>query len=138
VNGGDVSQGSEEVVRQFCTLVSKRDAEALRSVLDDDIVYHNIGMEASRGIEATLANVGAQWEMFPGTYEYEIRNIAANGDMVLTERVDKVGPPGMVAPVPVMGVFEVRAGKIVAWRDYFDPGLAGKLLAGEDASELIS
>jgi limonene-1,2-epoxide hydrolase len=132
------SQESEEVVRQFCALVSKRDADALRSLLDDDVVYHNIGMEPSRGIDATVANVGAQWEMFPETYEYEIRNIAANGTTVLTERIDKVGPPGIVAPVPVMGTFEVSDGKITAWRDYFDPGLAGKLLAGEDTSQLIS
>jgi limonene-1,2-epoxide hydrolase len=76
--------------------------------------------------------------MFSATYDYEIRNIAANGDTVLTERIDRVGPPGLTAPVPVMGVFEVRNGKITAWRDYFDSALAGKLLGGEDTSELIS
>ena len=128
----------EEVVREFCSLVSKRDSDALRAVLDDEIVYHNIGMPASRGIEATLANLAGQWEMFGATYEYEIRNIAANGNTVLTERIDRVGPPGVTAAVPVMGVFVVRDGKITAWRDYFDAGLAGKLLGGEDTSELIS
>jgi limonene-1,2-epoxide hydrolase len=46
------------------------------------------------------------------TYAFEIRNIAASGNTVLTERIDRVGPPGLTAPVPVMGVFEVRDGKI--------------------------
>ena len=128
----------EQVVREFCALVSKRDSDALRALLDDKVVYHNIGMPASRGVEATLANLAGQWEMFPATYDFEIRNIAANGDTVLTERIDRVGPPGRTAPVPVMGAFEVRNGKITAWRDYFDSGLAGKLLGGEDTSELIS
>src|ERR1700722_15806302 len=99
---------SEEVVRQFCSLVSKRDAAALRPLLDDEITYHNIGMPAATGIQATLANIAGQWEMFPGTYEGEIRRLAADGDIVLTERIDRVGPPGLIAPVPVMGVFEIH------------------------------
>ena len=107
----------EEVVRQFCALVSKRDVDALKPLLDDEVVYHNIGMPASRGIEATLANMAAQWEMFSATYEWEMRSLAVNGDTVLTERIDRVGPPGVMAAVPVMGVFEVRNGKIKDWRD---------------------
>jgi len=126
----------EEVVRQFCALVSKRDVEALRPLLDDEIVYHNIGMPASRGIEATLANIASQWEMFPATYDWDIRHLSSDGDIVLTERIDSVGPPGVTAPVPVMGVFEIHNGKIKNWRDYFDSGLVGKMFAGEDTSEL--
>jgi limonene-1,2-epoxide hydrolase len=129
---------SEEVVRQFCALVSKRDIEALRPVLDDEIVYHNIGMPASKGIEAALANIAGQWEMFPATYEWEIRSLAVDGDTVLTERIDTIGLPGVTAPVPVMGVFEIRNGKIKNWRDYFDSALVGKMLAGENTSELVS
>lgn len=129
---------SEEVVRQFCALVSKRDVEALRPLLDDEIVYHNIGMPASRGIEATLANIAGQWEMFPATYDWEIRHLSCDGDIVLTERIDTVGPAGVTAPVPVMGVFELHNGKIKNWRDYFDSGLVGKMFTGEDTSELIS
>lgn len=129
---------AEEVVRHFCALVSKRDPDALREVLDDAVVYHNIGMPATKGLEATLANLAGQWEMFPATYEFAIRNLAADGDVVLTERVDRVGPEGVVAPIPVMGVFEVRDGKITVWRDYFDIGLTGKLLGGEDTSDLIT
>jgi limonene-1,2-epoxide hydrolase len=129
---------AEEVVRQFCSLVSKRDSEALRPLLDDDVVYHNIGMPASRGIEATLANLAGQWEMFAATYEFEVRHLAADGGTVLTERIDRVGPAGVVAPVPVMGTFEVRDGKITAWRDYCDYSLVPKLMGGEDTSDLIS
>src|ERR1700685_3625278 len=129
---------SEEVVREFCALVSKRDVDVLRPLLDDDIVYHNIGMPATRGIEATLANLVGQWEMFSATYEWEIRNLAVNGNIVLTERIDSVGPPGVTAPVPLMGIFEVRNGKIKDWRDYFDSALVGKLLGGEDTTELTS
>ena len=49
-----------------------------------------------------------------------MRNIVANGDTVLTERVDVFQLPNATIELPVMGTFEVKDGKIVAWRDYFD------------------
>ncbi len=128
----------EEVVRQFCAVVSKRDVEVVRPLLAEEVVYHNIGMSPSKGIEDALANLAGQWAMFPATYEFEIRNIAVNGPIVLTERIDRVGSVDLVAPVPVMGVFEIRNGKITDWRDYFDPTLVAKLMNGEDTSTLIS
>jgi limonene-1,2-epoxide hydrolase len=44
---------------------------------------------------------------------------------------------GVTAPVPVMGTFEVRDGRIVHWRDYFDMGLTGRLMGGEDVASLL-
>jgi limonene-1,2-epoxide hydrolase len=63
---------------------------------------------------------------------FVIRNLAVDGDTVLTERVDEITANGITAPVPVMGTFETRAGVITVWRDYFDMGLTGRLMAGED------
>jgi limonene-1,2-epoxide hydrolase len=39
---------------------------------------------------------------------------------VMTERVDVFRLPGKSFELQVMGTFEVRDGKIHAWRDYFD------------------
>jgi limonene-1,2-epoxide hydrolase len=36
-----------------------------------------------------------------------------------------------VAPLPVMGTFEIRDGKISAWRDYFDLTQITKALSGD-------
>jgi limonene-1,2-epoxide hydrolase len=49
-----------------------------------------------------------------------VRHIAASGDVVLTERVDVFVSPGKRIELPVMGTFELRDGRIAAWRDYFD------------------
>ena len=38
----------------------------------------------------------------------------------MTERVDIFKLPGKSFELPVMGTFELRGGKIHAWRDYFD------------------
>jgi limonene-1,2-epoxide hydrolase len=128
----------EEIVREFCASVSKRDEALIRPLLADDVVYHNIGMPPSVGIDATLENLAGQWAMFATTYEFEVRTAAAAGDVVLTERIDHIGSGDTRFPVPVMGAFEVRDGKIARWRDYFDTGLLGKMMAGDDVSELIS
>ena len=38
----------------------------------------------------------------------------------MTERVDVFKLPNKSFELPVMGTFEVKDGKINAWRDYFD------------------
>ena len=52
--------------------------------------------------------------------EFEVLHLSSSGDVVHTERVDRFLIAGRKAELPVAGVFEVRAGKIAAWRDYFD------------------
>ena len=128
-----------DVVRQFCALMEKRDPEALRPFITDDAVYQNVGMPASTGVEAILENMGAQFAMFPDAYAFEIVNIASDGRVVLTERLDYIRTPaGTVAGVPVMGTFVVDdGGKITRWTDYFDVSLTVKLLQGEDISALV-
>ena len=53
-------------------------------------------------------------------FEVKIHRIAAEGNAVLTERTDAM----IFGPVRlqfwVCGVFEVHAGRITLWRDYFD------------------
>ena len=128
-----------EVVRQFCALMEKRDPEALRPFLASGAVYQNVGMPAFTGVDAILDNMAAQFSMFPDAYSFEIVNIASNGPVVLTERLDYIQTPDGAKPaVPVMGTFVVSdEGKITRWTDYFDLSLIVKLLQGEDISALV-
>jgi len=129
---------AKQVVQEFCDLMVKRDAELLRPYLADAVVYQNTGMPASSGIEDVLANVAGQFAMFPDSYEYRTINVVADGDVVMNERLDLIkGPDGAVHALPVMGTFIVRDGKITRWTDYWDTGLIGKMMSGEDYSELV-
>ncbi len=47
-------------------------------------------------------------------------NVAAEGPVVFTERIDRFRWGKKVLDLPVAGVFEVHGGKITAHRDYFD------------------
>ena len=110
----------ETVVRDFCAAFARNDVQEILAFFSEDAVYHNIPLEpvAGRGaIEATLK----QFIDPSGRSEFEIRHIAANGNVVLTERIDRLTIGGKPVELPVMGTFEVGDdGKIRAWRDYFD------------------
>ena len=129
---------AKEIVQEFCDLMVKRDVEALRPLLADDVVYQNTGMAAASGIEAVLESIAGQFAMFPDSYDYETINCVADGDVVMNERLDRIkGPDGTVHALPVMGTFVVRDGKIVRWTDYWDSGLIGKMMSGEDYAALV-
>jgi limonene-1,2-epoxide hydrolase len=125
-----------DVVREFCAAIDRKDMAQVESLLDDKVVYHNIGSEPAVGREAAVAAVQFQFDMFD-PIAFRIRNLAEDGDTVLTERVDEITANGVMAPVPVMGTFEVADGRIVRWRDYFDMGLTGRLMGGEDVASQL-
>ena len=119
----------EAVVRGFLDAVEQNDAEALRPFFADDVVYHNIPMDPAVGIDAALAFLDSFFGMCD-KLEIETLNLAVEGDVVLTERIDTFTVGEKVAPLPVMGTFEIRDGKIAAWRDYFDLGQITTMLSG--------
>jgi len=86
-------------------------------------VYHNIPLAPVTGREAIANNIASF--IRPGApgiegIQFRVINIAANGPVVMTERVDVFKLPDKSFELPVMGTFEVSDGKISAWRDYFD------------------
>jgi limonene-1,2-epoxide hydrolase len=113
-----------EVVRSFCAAWSNNAGAAeLAAFFTDDAVYLNVPLAPVTGraaIADTIASV-----LRPGPpgiegIEFRVINIAANGPVVMTERVDVFTLPGKSFELQVMGTFEVSDGKISAWRDYFD------------------
>ena len=115
----DAPDAPVEVVRRFCAAWADGDLDAIVGAFTDDAVYHNIPIDPVVGPEAIRTLI----EGFIGgvdSVEFQVRAIAAEGDVVLTERVDVFSAPGKRIELPVMGTFEVRDGRIAAWRDYFD------------------
>ncbi len=98
------------------------DADRLASYFTDDAVYHNIPMQPVTGRAAIKATLGGMKAMMLSA-GWEVRHQVADRDVVMNERVDRFTVNGRPVEVQVMGVFELREGKIAAWRDYFD--LAG-------------
>ena len=113
-----------EIVRRFCAAWSN-DAtiSQLAAFFTDDAVYHNVPLDPVKGREAIAKNFASFIRPgAPGIESLELRiiNIAANGPIVMTERVDAFRLPHKSFELPVMGIFEISGGSINAWRDYFD------------------
>jgi limonene-1,2-epoxide hydrolase len=124
------AEDAERVVRDFSAAAEKRDAESLRGFFTDDVVYHNMPMEPAVGIDATIDFIRGFFDMFDGI-TFETRHLAVRDNVVLTERVDTLRLGPKVAALPVMGTFEIRDGKISAWRDYFDMAQITNMLSGD-------
>ncbi|HWC38718.1 MAG TPA: limonene-1,2-epoxide hydrolase family protein [Acidimicrobiales bacterium] len=109
-----------EVVRRFCAAWSDGlGAGELAAFFTDDAVYHNIPLAPVTGRDDIATTIGSFTSGVEGI-EFRVINIVADGPIVMTERVDVFKLPDKSIELPVMGTFEVRDGKIVAWRDYFD------------------
>lgn len=107
-----------DVVKAFVSAWNRMDLEAILAFLHEDIVYHNVPVEPLCGKAAVSDYLRSRW-IFEAI-DWEMPHVAAAGNTVLTERVDRFVLDGRPVALPVMGAFEIRDGAIVAWRDYFD------------------
>ena len=111
----------EEVVRAHLEAVSTLDIDQIMAHFAEDATFMPaIGWPTTSGIAA----LRGLWEGFLKVMtkcDIEIVNLAVAGDVVLTERVDRLIFDGKPLDAPGMGAFEVSGDKITAWRDYFAP-----------------
>ncbi|MHC2365173.1 limonene-1,2-epoxide hydrolase family protein [Rhizobium leguminosarum] len=75
------------------------------------------------GIDEAIGFIdGAETTMGIATVHIDMLAIAADGNRVLTERIDRFerADGSEIGRVTLMGIFELKGDKIVASRDYFD------------------
>ena len=117
-----------DIVMAFIQAWNDMDWDAVENAFAEDVFYHNIPMEPIEGRAAAGAFARG---MQPQSVNWEVLNIAENGNVVLTERVDNfVMADGKELSLPVMGTMVIEDGKIKVWRDYFDLGTFTAQMAG--------
>jgi limonene-1,2-epoxide hydrolase len=116
------------LVRRFFAAWETGTYAALRGAyaefLADDCLYENSGVPPCRSKAEALAFIDlAQKARDIQAIRVEILHAAVSGNVVFTERWDRhVNSAGeSIYPVRIVGVMEIRDGRIAAWRDYFDP-----------------
>jgi len=116
-----MSTANEKTVTDFCNALRDRSMNKLVSYLTEDVYYHNMPWEPVHGHDGVRKVLTAFVEGDKIVLEkMDIKNTTSAGNVVMNERVDRfvIGPKKI--ELPVAGVFEIRNGKIAAWRDYFD------------------
>ena len=113
-----------EIVLQFLAACDGRQMDRAVAFFTEDAVYHNIPMEPVTGPEGVrkvlqgFRDVSTDWH-------WVVHHVAETAEgVVLTERTDRIRAGGEWFDFPTMGSFELRNGKISAWRDYFDLQIA--------------
>ena len=107
------------VVEGFLAALAAGDARGASALVDEDILYVNVGLPAIRGrkgvdkVLALLDRPGAGFEVY-------LHAISSEGGVVLTERTDVLVFGKARIQFWVWGRFEVRDAKITLWRDSFD------------------
>jgi limonene-1,2-epoxide hydrolase len=112
----------DQIVRSMIEACSRRDVEDALSYFHTDAIYHNIPIAPVQGLDAIRGMLG-EFLNAATSVDWKIHHMLSDGNgLVMNERTDCFDLPAGKLKLPVMGVFEVRDGKIAAWRDYFDMG----------------
>jgi limonene-1,2-epoxide hydrolase len=98
-------------------------ANTFRRMMAESAVWETVGKPPRLGREACLAyldvlNQGAGMQYC----EIVLHNIASNGELVFTERNDRMmrADGSLIFDVPIVGVVELKDAKIIRYTDYCD------------------
>jgi limonene-1,2-epoxide hydrolase len=106
------------VVETFLYALQDEDFDMVDAAFADTIVWQNFGYATLRGRQR-IVKILRSGQGRVG-FEVKIHRIAVDGNTVLTERTDAIVIGPLRVQFWVCGVFEVHAGRITLWRDYFD------------------
>lgn len=109
-----------QTVTRFLEAAQNGDTEFTESVLDENLVYQNVGLPTIHGRRAAL-KVFEPLKRPGFGFEVQIHRTTTNGNTVMNERHDAIVLGPLRLQFWVCGVFEVSdQGTITLWRDYFD------------------
>ncbi|MDY0969133.1 limonene-1,2-epoxide hydrolase family protein [Sphingomonas sp. CFBP9021] len=120
-----------ETVKAFSAAISEDNGKvAVRRWFTPTTIWINEGVSKTTGIDEAIAFLerpGRSPEI--AAVHFDMLAIAANGNKVLTERLDRfVRADGSeIAAIRLMGIFEVEGEHIVEWRDYADTNAGAKI-----------
>jgi limonene-1,2-epoxide hydrolase len=126
-----MAENSEKVVSDLFAAWTRLDLDGIMSHFTDDGVWDNVPMNAPAKGKAAIRELTHGFLKDTTRFEAKILKTVHVGNTLMNERVDTLAmKSGKTAVVPVVGVFEFNdAGKIVAWRDYFDLGTFTKQIS---------
>ncbi|OLT46129.1 nuclear transport factor 2 family protein [Cellulosimicrobium sp. CUA-896] len=119
---------NDEAIRAFLAEFEQREASRLTPYLTDDVTFENYGDAPLQGRSALVSLWAGVFRTFERV-RFETLNQAVDGDTVIAEQIHGLALPGRdLAPIRNLAVYELRDGRIAAWRDCTNPAEASRLL----------
>jgi limonene-1,2-epoxide hydrolase len=126
VNDWEPRSDAEKVVHALIGGWTDLDSQraALEAYLAPDVEWWNGGWPTIHGRDTAVMLL----DMFAAMIEMtesriEVKHVASNGNVVFTERVDRLyrADGSLISEPPIVGIFEVADGLVQRWREYEDP-----------------
>jgi limonene-1,2-epoxide hydrolase len=123
--GSQTPEAPEAIVRAFFLGLENEGAlPTLERWLHPEAIWQNTGFPDAAGKEQIVHLAKRFLEANPAPLaRIEILQLAGEGEVVLTERIDHVlnDDRSLSHSCKIMGAFEVRDGLVSRWSDYFNP-----------------
>ena len=123
-----------EIVSEFCNAFPEDGGRpAIRRWFTPETVWTNVGISSTTGLDEAIGMVDElEKSMGIATVRIDMLSIAADGNRVLTERLDifERADGSEIGRATLMGIYEIEGERIVAWRDYADVNAISSLATG--------
>jgi len=108
------------VVKEMIAAWKAADWRKVGDLFAEDGVLHSMMIEPVTGREAIYQRIAALGKGAPGGVVLDVSHMGVIDGLVFIERVDRFTYNGKPGAVPVVGVLDVKDGKVRAWREYYD------------------
>lgn len=108
-------------VEKFLGTLEDRDLDKVAGLVTEDVVYANPPSEPLVGRKAMIDFLSFNYKrMDRSTCVIHSMTQNHDGSIVMNERTEHMHFGDKKAGATLMGIFEIRDGRISAWRDYWD------------------
>ena len=108
-----------DTVHAFMKAAAARDYDTALDLLTEDVEYQNMMLPPVHGREQVRETLEGLLALCSDS-EWVVHRELADGNLVMNERTDRFRIGETWTDLPVMGMFELRDGRIALWRDDFD------------------
>jgi limonene-1,2-epoxide hydrolase len=116
----DTDASRMAVARQMIAAWKAADWRKVADLFAEKGVLRSMMIEPVVGREAIFERVSALGKGAPGGVLLDVAHMGAIDGLVFIERTDRFVYNGHAGSTPVVGVLDIRDGKVQEWREYYD------------------
>ncbi len=131
-SAADTDQAKLAVAREMIAAWKAADWRKVGDLFAEKGVLRSMMIEPVTGREAIYQRIAALGKGAPDGVVLDVAHMGVIDGLVFIERTDRFVYNGKPGSVPVVGVLDIRDGKVQEWREYYD---RAELLRALGASE---
>lgn len=116
----DTDQAKLAVAREMIAAWKAADWRKVGDLFAEKGVLRSMMIEPVTGREAIYQRIAALGKGAPGGVVLDVAHMGVIDGLVFIERTDRFIYNGKPGSVPVVGVLDIRDGKVQEWREYYD------------------